>query len=103
MGRNLRRRNDVNAALVRDVRVDDHQITFILTDDREVSAPTSWSRPLTDATERQRANWRLGGFGTYVEWSSIDEHVGLWTLPGVSEEELMQASGFEIGRSSIRS
>lgn len=103
MGRNLRRRNDVKTALVKDVRVDDHQITFILTDDREVSAPTSWSRLLADATERQRANWRLGGFGTYVEWPSIDEHVGLWTLLGVSEEELMEASGFEIGRSSIRS
>jgi hypothetical protein len=101
MERNLRRRNDVNAALVRDVRVDDYQITFILTDDREVSAPTSWSRLLTDATERQRANWRLGGFGTYVEWPSIDEHDGLWTLLGVSEEELLEAAGFEIGRSPI--
>jgi hypothetical protein len=103
MERNLRRRNNVNATPVPDVRVDDHQITFILTDDREVSAPTSWSRLLMDATERQRANWRLGGFGTYVEWPSIDEHVGLWTLLGVSEGELLEAAGFEIGRSSIRS
>ena len=30
-------------AVVRTVRVDDGLITFVLTDGREVSAPTSWS------------------------------------------------------------
>jgi hypothetical protein len=93
----------VKAALIRDVRVDDQQLTFVLTDGREVSAPTSWSQRLTGATEKQRATWRLGGFGTYVEWPSIDEHIGLWTLLGVSEEDVMEAAEFEIGRRSVRS
>ena len=93
----------MKAALIRDVRVDDQQVTFILSDGREVSAPTSWSQRLTDATQRQRAAWRLGGFGTYVEWPSIDEHIGLWTLLGVPEEDVMEAAGFEIGRNSVRS
>ena len=93
----------MKAALIRDVRVDDQQVTFILTDGREVSAPTSWSKRLTDATATQRDAWRVGGFGTYVEWPGIDEHIGLWTLLGVSEEELMAAAGFESGRSSVRS
>jgi hypothetical protein len=93
----------VKAALIRDVRVDDQQLTFFLTDGREVSAPTSWSQRLTDATVKQRGAWRIGGFGTYVEWPSIDEHIGLWTLLGVSEQDVMEAAGFESGRSSVRS
>ena len=103
LGRSVRRRVEVKAALIRNVRVDDQQLTFILTDGREVSAPTSWSQRLTNATEKQRGTWRLGGFGTYVEWPSIDEHIGLWTLLGVSEEDVMEAAGFETGRSSVRS
>ena len=91
----------MKAALIRDVRVDDQQITFILTDGREVSAPTSWSARLTQATQEQRATWRLGEFGTHVEWPAIDEHIGLWTLLGVSEEDVLEAAGFEIHRSSV--
>jgi hypothetical protein len=92
----------VKTALIRDVRVDNQQITFILTDGREVSAPTSWSARLTQATQSQRATSRIGGFGTYVEWPAIDEHIGLWTLLGVSEEDVMEAAGFEVDRSSVR-
>ena len=62
----------MKAALIRDVHVDDQQITFILTDGREVSAPTAWSTRLLQATEKQRAVWRIDGFGTYVEWPAID-------------------------------
>jgi hypothetical protein len=92
----------VKTALIGDVHVDDQQITFVLTDGREVSAPTSWSQRLIDATAKDRAAWRVGGFGTYVEWPAIDEHIGLWTLLGVSEEDVMAAAGFDIDRSSVR-
>jgi hypothetical protein len=93
----------MKAALIRDVRVDDQQITFMLTDGREVSAPTSWSARLTRANPKQRATWLLGGFGTHVEWPAIDEHIGLWTLLGVPEEEVLEAAGFDIDRNSVRS
>jgi hypothetical protein len=36
------------------------------------------------------------------EWPAIDEHVGLWTLLGVSEEDVMEAVGFEVDRNSVR-
>ena len=91
----------MKAALIRDVRVDDQQITFMLTDGREVSAPTSWSARLTRANSKQRSTWRLGGFGTHVEWPAIDEHIGLWTLLGVPEEEVLEAAGFDIDRNSV--
>jgi hypothetical protein len=45
----------------------------------------------------------MGGFGTYAEWPGIDEHIGLWTLLGVSEEDVMEAAGFDMDRKSVRS
>ena len=98
----MRKRVDVKTALIRGVRVDDEQITFVLADGREVSAPIAWSELLRAASEKQRAACRIGGFGTHVEWPAIDEHIGLWTLLGVPEEEVMEAAGFDIGRRSVR-
>lgn len=92
----------MNPAIIKDVRVDDELITFVLTDGREVSAPTSWSARLTRASDQERRVWKIGGFGTYVEWPSIDEHVGVWTLLGVPEEDVMAAAGFEISRQAVR-
>jgi hypothetical protein len=38
-----------------------------------------------------------------VEWPAIDEHIGLWTLLGVPEEEVLEAVGFDVNRNSVRS
>ena len=81
--------------------VDDERITFTLTDGRQVAAPTSWSRRLSKATAEERANYRIGGAGTHVEWPSIDEHIGLWTLLGVSEDEVLEAAGFDVEHESV--
>jgi hypothetical protein len=35
-------------------------------------------------------------------WTAIDEHIGLWTLLGVSEEDVMEAAGFDIEQNSVR-
>ena len=91
----------MNPAIIRDVRVDDEHITFVLTDGREVSAPTSWSDRLTRASDGERRNWEIGGFGTYVEWPSIDEHVAVWSLLGVSEDDALAAAGFEVKRPAV--
>lgn len=91
----------MNPAIIKDVRVDDQHITFVLTDGREVSAPTSWSERLTRATAAQRRTWEIGGFGTYVEWPAIDEHIGVWTLLGVPEDDALEAAGFKVNRSFV--
>lgn len=92
----------MNPAIIKDVRVDDQNITFVLTDGRAVSAPTSWSDRLTRASEDERRNWQVGGFGTYVEWPAIDEHIGVWTLLGVPEDDALEAAGFQVSRSAVR-
>ena len=83
-------------AIVRDVRVDDALITFVLADGREVSAPTSWSYRLTEAAPAARANFVIDADGLIVEWPYLDEHVGVWTLLGVSEEDAMSAAGLPV-------
>jgi len=86
----------IQPAIVRDVRVDDALITFILADGREVSAPTSWSRRLSAATQSQRDHFEIEPEGLIVEWPDLDEHVGVWTLLGVPEEDAMSAAGLKV-------
>lgn len=91
----------ISQAIVTDVRVDDERITFVLADGRELSAPTSWSARLSRASAAERATWRVGGAGTHVEWPAIDEHIGVWTLLGVPEDEVLEAAGFALTRKAV--
>lgn len=86
----------IQAAVVRDVRVDDALITFVLADGREVAAPTIWSRRLAGATSAQRAHFEIEPEGLIVAWPDLDEHIGVWTLLGVSEEDAMAAAGLKV-------
>jgi Protein of unknown function (DUF2442) len=86
----------IQPAIVRAVRVDDALITFVLADGREVSAPTAWSGRLRSATQTQRDHFEIEPEGLIVEWPDLDEHVGVWSLLGVSEEEAMVAAGLQV-------
>lgn len=86
----------IRAAVVRDVRVDDALITFVLADGRGVSAPTKWSRRLFAANSVQRANFEIEPEGLIIAWPDLDEHIGVWTLLGVSEEDAMAAVGLKV-------
>jgi hypothetical protein len=86
----------IEPAIVTHARVDDEHITFALSDGRELSAPTSWSRHLAGATAAQRRAFRIIDAGTVVEWPELDEHIGVWTLLGVPEEDVLRAAGFEV-------
>lgn len=57
------------------VEVDDETITAHLLDGRVISVPIAWSWRLSDATPRQRANWKLIGDGHGVHWPEIDEDI----------------------------
>ena len=49
-----------------------------------------------------RSHWHVRRAGTYVEWPSIDEHIGVWTLLGVSEGTVLGTAGFTMGKASAR-
>ncbi len=48
-----------------------------LSDGREVSVPLEWYPRLRNATEKQRANWRLIGQGVGIHWEDVDEDISV--------------------------
>ena len=62
----------IQPAVVRAAHVDDDLITFVLTDGREVSAPTAWSRPLSAASQEQRDQFEIEPAGLIVERPALD-------------------------------
>jgi len=61
----------------------DASIRLILADGREISAPLAWFPRLRDASDAQRANWRLIGRGEGVRWPDLDEDVSVNALLGL--------------------
>ena len=61
----------------------DASIRLILADGREISAPLAWFPRLRDASDAQRANWRLIGRGAGVHWPDLDEDVSVNALLGL--------------------
>ena len=61
----------------------DASIRLILADGREISAPLAWFPRLRDASDAQRANWRLIGRGAGVHWPDLDEDVPVNALLGL--------------------
>jgi hypothetical protein len=61
----------------------DASIRVILDDGREISAPLAWFPRLRDASDAQRANWRLIGRGEGVHWPDLDEDVSVNALLGL--------------------
>jgi hypothetical protein len=53
-----------------------------LLDGREIRVPFEWFPKLRDATEEQKANWRLIGKGVGVHWGDIDEDLSVAGLLG---------------------
>jgi hypothetical protein len=92
----------IQPAVVRDVRVSDDLITFALEDGRELSAPTEWSERLRNASASARNGFVIESDGMVVFWPEIDEHIGVWTLLGVLEEQVFAAAGLRITQPARR-
>lgn len=58
---------------VRDVRFTADHLLVDLADGRTVAAPLAWYPRLFQATDRQRAAWRICGGGYGISWPEIDE------------------------------
>ena len=74
--------NRLNAQAL-NVEFVDASIRLILADGREISAPLAWFPRLPDASDAQRANWRLIGRGEGVHWPDLDEDVSVNALLGL--------------------
>lgn len=87
--------DDVIRVRITAVAVDDERIEFSLSDGRAISAPVSWSHRLAEASPAERADYSISPSGTVVEWPSVDEHIGLWSMLRVPEEVVLAAAGFD--------
>jgi hypothetical protein len=65
------------------VELVDASIRVIVADGREISALLAWFPRLRDASNAQRANWRLIGRGEGVHWPDLDEDVSVNALLGL--------------------
>jgi hypothetical protein len=60
---------------IKNINVTEDTITAQLTDGRIISVPLVWSWRLSEATPKQRANWRIIGDGHGVRWPDVDEDI----------------------------
>ena len=65
------------AALARSVSFGGRMLSVQLTDGRVLSTPLEWFPRLRDATDEQRANWRLIGDGVGIHWPEVDEDLSV--------------------------
>ncbi|HET6515696.1 MAG TPA: DUF2442 domain-containing protein [Thermodesulfovibrionales bacterium] len=60
---------------IKDIKVTAATITAQLVDGRVISVPLAWSWRLSEATPKQRSNYRIIGDGDGVHWPDIDEDI----------------------------
>ena len=60
-----------------DVRFEAEMLVVRLQDGRVVQVPLEWFPTLRDATDAQRADWRLIGGGIGIHWEQLDEDVSV--------------------------
>jgi hypothetical protein len=66
-----------------DVHCEPNVLRVALADGREISVPIEWFPRLRDASDEQRANWRLIGRGEGIHWPDMDEDVSVNALLGL--------------------
>ena len=62
---------------IQDVSVTEDEIVAHLVDGRVISVPLAWSWRLSEATPKQRSNFRLIGAGQGVHWPDVDEDISV--------------------------
>jgi hypothetical protein len=69
-----------DSVLAAEIRFSDAVLHVTLEDGRELAAPIEWYPRLRDATDAQRANWRLIGHGEGIHWPDVDEDISVLGL-----------------------
>jgi len=75
------------------VQITKEQLMVELEDGRTISIPLAWYPRLQHASPAERKRWQLLGDGYAIEWTDVDEHIGIEALlagrrSGESEKSL---------------
>ncbi len=71
---------DIGIPQATSVEVTSDELTVDLVDGRTVSVPLSWYPRLVNASENERNNWRLIGYGEGIHWPDLDEDISIENL-----------------------
>ena len=66
-----------NDLRIQEAQVTEDEIIARLADGRVISVPLAWSWRLSEATPKQRANFRLIGSGQGMHWPDVDEDISV--------------------------
>ena len=80
-------------ALAIAVRCDDDRIFVTLDDGRELRAPLT--PILRAASPAARRNCVVEDYGTALHWPDVEEDIGLNSILGVPEDDLLDLAGFK--------
>lgn len=72
----------------KDVHFDDVYLHVKLDDDRIISTPMSWYKPLQGATLEQLKNYHFICMDTGIEWEELDYHLNIESMLFASAEEV---------------
>ncbi|MGW9270593.1 DUF2442 domain-containing protein [Microbacterium sp. NPDC055599] len=70
----------VDDAVAVDVGIGQGELRVRMRDGRTISAPVSWFPRLAEASDAQRADWRLIGAGEGIHWPQLDEDISIAAL-----------------------
>lgn len=59
------------------VTITDEKLIVDLADGRSLSVPLAWYPRLMQASPAEQQNWKLLGDGYAIEWTDLDEHIGI--------------------------
>jgi hypothetical protein len=71
----LRKAVKLQEVRIKKITVIEGTITAQLVDGRVISVPLAWSWRLSDATPKQRSNYKIIADGDGVHWPDIDEDI----------------------------
>ena len=72
----------------KDVHFDDTYLHVKLDDDRIISTPMSWYKPLESATLEQLKSYRFICMDTGIEWEGLDYHLNIESMLFASVEDV---------------
>jgi hypothetical protein len=72
----------------KEVHFDEEYLHVKLEDDRIISTPMEWYKPLKNATIEQLKDYKLICLNTGIEWESIDYHLNIENMLEVSLQKV---------------
>ena len=72
----------------KEVHFDENYLHVKLQDDRIISTPMSWYKPLRNATLSQLKNYTLICMDTGIAWEELDYHLNIESMLFASDEKV---------------